>query len=112
MSSRPRLGSGPELFGRAPRPLDEGVEFQEGHARIDLAVTGRGSETAVGAGNDPLAADYVGETHNPLGDKIRMLDVVAAQSSAFPRKCALSSPALSIAGGEANGRISPPAVAS
>src|SRR5207342_777071 len=43
---------------------------------VDLDAAGKGTEAAVGAGNDVFAADRLGVLHDTVGNQLRMLDEV------------------------------------
>src|SRR5262245_34442635 len=74
-----RAGPGrspPELPARETRPFRQRLQLRVGDVRIDLAEAGEGAEAAVGARDDTLAADDVGETADALGNVLGMLDEV------------------------------------
>ena len=48
----------------------------DGDFGVDCTHPGERGETAIGAGDHPLAADDVGELADPLGDQFGMFDVV------------------------------------
>ena len=66
------------MLARPRGALDQRAELELGDLRIDLAVAGEGAEAAVGAGDDALAADHVGEAHDALRHQFGMLDIVGA----------------------------------
>src|SRR5262245_4155071 len=69
--------STPEPPGGEAGSLGEGGELEPRHARVRVIEPhGRGGEPAVGAGDDVLAADEAGESLDPLGDQLRVLDEV------------------------------------
>src|SRR5690348_5189003 len=67
-------GSAPELFGGEPCALLERLEFCPG----DLGVADAGTEAAVGAGHDVLAADELGVADETLRDELGVLYEVGA----------------------------------
>ena len=60
-------------------PFDQRAELAVGDLRIHPArVADKGRETAIGAGEHPLASDDVGELADALRHQFRVLDVVGA----------------------------------
>src|ERR1700751_2643500 len=59
--------------------LAQGAQFLPGDRRIDLAVAGKGTEAAVGAGNHALAADDADKALEALRDELGVLDAVRAR---------------------------------
>src|SRR5580704_14337689 len=58
--------------------LTQGTQLLPGDGGVDLAVAGKGAETAVGASDHTLHADDGGEALDALRDELGMLDVVGA----------------------------------
>src|SRR5947208_1536908 len=61
----------PEPLGGEPRALDQGAKLGPGDLRMHASA-----EAAVRPGDDIVAADCAGETHDPLGDQLRVLDQI------------------------------------
>jgi hypothetical protein len=69
--------SAPKLPARDPRAFGEARELRPDDLGLDLRPRGgneRRGKAAVGAGDDALAADELGETHDALGHQLGMLD--------------------------------------
>src|SRR5581483_6845871 len=64
---KPRLA--PQLAACHRRALSERFELCPGASGMDAAA-----ESAIGGGDDPLAADAFGETNDALSDQLRMFD--------------------------------------
>ena len=56
-------------MGGEPGAFNERLELGPRDLRVNAAT-----EAAIGRGDDPLPADDVGETNDPLGDEFGMLD--------------------------------------
>ena len=57
------------LAGGEPGALDQRLKLSPSDLRVEAAA-----ETAISRGDDPLAADKVGEPQDPLGDEFGVLD--------------------------------------
>src|SRR5688572_20325322 len=70
----PSFRSTPQLARRQSSALRQRGKLEISHARMGIVEPqGGGGETAVGAGDDVLAADELGEAHDPFGDQFRVL---------------------------------------
>src|SRR5438270_10768374 len=65
------VASVPELAGRDRGAVDEGVELRPGDLRVQAQ-----SQTAIGAGDDAIAADHARVANEAIGHHLRMLDQV------------------------------------
>src|SRR5436190_16752041 len=65
------MRSAPELAAGERGALGEGFELGPGDLRVDPTA-----ETAIGRGDDALAADDVGEAQDPVGNQLGVLDDV------------------------------------
>ena len=66
------------IFVARSAPCAHRLELLPDHRVVHLGAVERlRREAAVGAGHDVLAADELGEAHDPLGDQLGMLDDVA-----------------------------------
>ena len=61
----------PELLARQPGAGDQRFELGPGELRMDAPA-----ETAIGAGDDILAAHHPGESQDAVGDELGVLDDV------------------------------------
>src|SRR5262249_50504461 len=68
----------PQPVARQPRPFDQAAELRPGHLGMDFVADPRGSEPAIGAGDDPFAPNHAGEAGNALRHQLRMLHQVHA----------------------------------
>src|SRR5437762_406957 len=59
----------PQLVAGEGGALRQRFELGPGNLRVDAAA-----ETAIGRGDDPLAADDLGKAQNAVGDQLGMLD--------------------------------------
>src|SRR5260370_27133579 len=66
----------PEPLRGDRRPFDHRMQLLKGNVGIELAVTGKGAEPAIAAGDHPLAADDVGKAAKALGDELRAFAVI------------------------------------
>src|SRR5215510_14060349 len=64
----------PQLLAGKPRALGERFELRPHDRGMDATMERALREAAIGPGNDVLAADQLGEPHDPLGNEGRMLD--------------------------------------
>src|ERR1051326_610736 len=69
----------PELTARACCAFDECGDLLKRDLRLDLAVAGGGAKTAVGAGDDSVAAEQFGEAHDALCHQLRMFDIIGGR---------------------------------
>src|SRR6516162_7170637 len=74
--SSSRLGTAPETLGGDLGAFGHRAQLFERDVGIELAVAGEGAKTAIGAGNDALAPDDVGEAADSLRDEFGMLDII------------------------------------
>ena len=72
----PRLSYSPQAAAGELGAFDQRAQLQIRDVGIHRAEAGERAETAVAAGDHALAADEVGVAADPLGDQLRMLDVV------------------------------------
>src|SRR5262245_56583062 len=72
-----RARSAPQLLAGEPRALCERFELRPHDGGMNAAMERALREAAVGPGDDVLAAEKLGEPHDPLGDERGMLDDVS-----------------------------------
>ena len=68
----------PQLLAGEARAFGHRFELGPDHRGVDFGLVGRlRREAAIGAGDDVLAPDQLGEAHQPFGDQLGMLDDIA-----------------------------------
>src|SRR5438093_4563596 len=70
----------PQLLAGKPRAFRERLELRPHDRGMDPAMERALCEAAVGPGDDVLAAEKLGEPHDPLGDQRGMLDHVGGMT--------------------------------
>ena len=66
----------PKTLGGQLRAFDERAQLQPRTFRMTRVKADEGSEAAIGASDDALSADDIGESLEPLRDQLGMLDTV------------------------------------
>src|SRR6516165_2237855 len=70
------LRAAPKALRGDLRTFSHRVELLEGNVGIELAITSKGSKTAIAPRDDALAADNIGKAANALGDELGMFDII------------------------------------
>src|SRR5262245_57640226 len=71
----------PQLRACQPRALHQSLELGPGHGWTDRHHARESAEAAIGAGNDPFAADNLRETQDAVAHQLRMLHVLVRNVS-------------------------------
>jgi hypothetical protein len=66
----------PKTLGDQLRAFDERAQLQPRSFRMTRVKADEGSKAAIGASDDALSADDIGESLEPLRDQLGMLDTV------------------------------------